>query len=213
MRKFIQWTFVPVAVVALAACGKGDAHAPTAMNADLQRDLKLASATQSLQINPDEVAPKSHQDLAVRPKQAPQGPKVIRSEHPTVKASAKPAEVAEIKTQVPQIEVMASAPAPSETPSTDAPPLARPSPVPAQTYPSTERIPDNGAGTGSGVLGGIIGAVIRGGMIGDDDHCDPRGPHRGGGRPIGGDVSGVGGGIIGGIMGGMAGGRIPRRRP
>jgi hypothetical protein len=208
VRRFIQWTFVPVAVVALAACGKRGNETQTAMNPDLQRDLKLASATPTLQINPDEIAPKSHQELAERPKEAPKAPKVIRSNHPTVKASAKATEVADIETQVPQVEVMASAPAPSETPAPDSPPLARPSPVPAQTYPSTARIPDDNAGSGSGVLGGIIGAVIRGGMVGDDDHCDPRGPHRGGGRVIGGDIIG-----IGGIMGGMAGGRMPRGRP
>ncbi len=182
------------------------------MNDDLKRDLKLASQTQSLQINPDEIAPKSQQELAVRPKAAPNGSKVIRSEHPTVKASARPSEIAEIKTDIPQVEVMASTPAPSETPSSDAPPLARPSPMPAQTYPASERIPEgNGGNSGGGILGGIMGAVIRGGIGGDGDHCDPRGPRRTG-RPIGGDVYMPGGGnVIGAVLGGMAGSR--RGRP
>ncbi|HEY4216127.1 MAG TPA: hypothetical protein VGM67_03255 [Gemmatimonadaceae bacterium] len=216
MRRFIQWTFVPVAVVALAACGKRDTHTSTAMNADLQRDLKLASATQTLQINPDEIAPnpRSSQELAGSAKEAPQGPRVVRSAHPTVAMSAKMANVAQIKAEVPQIEVAAASPAPSETPTVDvtpdatpgAPPLARPSPVPPQTYPTTERIPENRPG--GSVVGGIIGAVIRGGVIGDDDHCDPRGPHRGGGIPIGGDI---GGGIFGGGIGGIVGAR--RGRP
>jgi hypothetical protein len=203
VRRIIQWTLVPAAVVAIAACGKSDSRSPAAMNDDLKRDLKLASTTQSLQINPDEIAPKSHQDLAMKPKAAPQGNLVIRSEHPTVRASAKPTDVAAIKTDIPAVEVMASTPAPSETPTTDAaPPLARPSAIPAQNYPATERIPEGGSsGSAGGILGGIFGAVIRGGAVGDD-HCDPHPGPRRTGRPIGGDV-----------YGGMAGGRVPRGRP
>src|SRR5947209_10401857 len=101
------------------------------MNEDLKRDLQLASHTRDIQISPDEVAPKSHQELAVKPKKAPNGPKVIRTEHPTVKASATPVQAAEIKADIPQVQVMASAPAPSENPSADnAPPLARPAAIP-----------------------------------------------------------------------------------
>jgi hypothetical protein len=210
VRRIIQWTLLPVAVAAVA-CSKGDSRSSTAMSDDMKRDLKLASQTQSMQINPDEVAPKTRQELALRPKKAPNGPKVIRTNHPTVKASTKAAEVAEIATDVPQVQVMASAPAPSETPSADAPPLARPAPMPAQTYPVAERIPSN-SGSG-GILGGIFGAVIRGGVV-DDDHCDPRGaPARRGGRVIGGDVYRPSGtaGMIG--AGGMAGGRVSRGRP
>ena len=196
--------------VAAAACSKADSRPPTAMTDDLKRDLQLASHTKDIQISPDEVAPKAHQELAVRPKKAPDGPKVIRSEHPTVKASATPTEIAEIKTDIPQVQVMASAPAPSETPSSDAPPMARPSPVPAQGYPGAEPIPASNTGS---ILGGIAGAVIRGGMIGDDDHCDPRrGPRPMGGVYGGGILRPMGGGPVGG--GGMGGGRIvPIGRP
>ena len=209
MRKIIQWTLVPAALAALACKGTPRAH--TSMSDDLKRDLQLASATQNLHISPDEIAPQSHQELALKPKKAPDGPKVIRSEHPTVKASATPVDAAPIKADVPQVQVMASAPAPSETPTSDAPPLARPSPIPAASYPGAAPIPSNG-GSG-GILGGIWGAVIRGG-VGDDDHCDPRGAPRRprAGVPVGGDViygspAGMGG------MGGM-GGRIPvRGRP
>ena len=195
MRKVIQWTLVPVALMAVA-CGKDSSRAPTAMTDELKRDLQLASHTRDIQISPDEVAPKAKQELSLKTKKAPQGPKVIRTEHPTVRASAAPVEAAEIKTDVPQVQVMASAPAPSETPSSDAPPLARPSTIPAQGYPGAEPIPASNNGS---VLGGIMGAVIRGGMIGDDDHCDPRGPRRGG-RPIGGDI--YNGGVFNGGMGG-----------
>jgi hypothetical protein len=210
VRRVIQWTLLPVAVV-VAACGRTDSKSPTAMGDDLKRDLKLASQTQNLKINPDEVAPKSHQELALKPKRAPEGPKVIRTEHPTVKASARAAEAAQIVADVPQVQVMASAPAPSETPSTDAaPPLARPSPMPTSGYPGAQPIPANG-GSG-GILAGIFGAVLRGGVVGDD-HCDPRGaPPRA--HPIGDDVyhaPGTGG-MIGGTIGGMVGARpIPSR--
>jgi hypothetical protein len=209
VRKAIQWSMVAVAVAA-AACSKADSRSPTAMTDDLKRDLQLASHTKDIQISPDEVAPKAHQELAVRPKKAPDGPKVIRSERPTVKASATPTEIAEIKTDIPQVQVMASAPAPSETPSSDAPPMARPSPVPAQGYPGAEPIPASNTGS---ILGGIAGAVIRGGMIGDDDHCDPRrGPRPRGGVYGGGILRPMGGGPVGG--GGMGGGRIvPIGRP
>lgn len=197
MRKLMKWTLASGAIVAVA-CGKGNAPT-TAMSDDLKRDLKLASQTQNIQISPDEVSPQSRQELALKPKRAPNGPKVIRTQHPTVRASATPVEAAEVETNVPQVQVMASAPAPSETPTPDAPPMARPAPVPTQSYPSAGRIPASNGGVG-GILGGIFGAVIRGGV--DDDHCDPRGGRRGG-HPIGGDVI-YGGGNIG--IGGM---RLP----
>ena len=207
MRKVIQWTLVPVAILAVA-CGKDSSRAPTAMTDELKRDLQLASHTRDIQISPDEISPKSKQELSLRPKKAPDGPKVIRTEHPTVKASATPVQAAEIKTDIPQVQVMASAPAPSESPSDDAPPLARPAAVPVQGYPGAAAIPASNNGS---VLGGIFGAVIRGGGVGDDDHCDPRGGARPrGGRPIGGDVylPNRGGAVFGG--GGMAtGGRFP----
>jgi hypothetical protein len=191
--------FASAAVVAIA-CGKSKPTGTTAMNADLKRDLQLASASPTLQINPDEVAPQSKHELALKPKEAAHAPKVIRTDHPTIKASAKRAEAAEIKTDIPQVQVMASAPAPSESPTPDAPPLARPSPVPVQSYPTAAPIPAN-AGSSSGSIFG--GAVIRGGTIGDDDHCDPHAPHRGG-RAIGGIR-----GIPGGFPIGMGRSRFP----
>jgi len=211
VRKVIQWTLVPVAILAVA-CGKDSSRAPTAMTDELKRDLQLASHTRDIQISPDEISPKSKQELSLRPKKAPDGPKVIRTEHPTVKASATPVQAAEIKTDIPQVQVMASAPAPSESPSDDAPPLARPAAVPVQGYPGAAAIPASNNGS---VLGGIFGAVIRGGGVGDDDHCDPRGGARPrGGRPVGGDVyMPRNGGMIG--VGGMGGIRmqpmVPRR--
>jgi len=186
MRRLVTLALGSTAVVAIA-CGKSKSNS-TSLNDDLKRDLQLATQSQAIQISPDEISPRSHQDLAMRPKKAPDGPKTIRSEHPTRKASAAPVEAADVKADLPPAQVMASAPAPSETPSPDSPPLARPAPVPAAGYPSTERIPENGPSGIGAVLGGIFGAVIRGGVVGDDDHCDPRHPPIRGGRPIGGDI-------------------------
>lgn len=207
MRKVFTLALASTAVVAVA-CGKGKAAANSAMSADLKHDLQLASATQSISINPDEISPSSKPEVALRPKKAPNGSKVIRSEHPTTKASAKPVEAAEVKTDIPQVQVLASSPAPSETPTPDSPPLARPSPMPAPTYPSTGPVQTSGngpsRGAGNGGIGGIFGGIFGG--MGDDDHCDPR-PRPHGGRPIGGD-NGTG---IYGRPGGMprGGGRIP----
>lgn len=203
MRKVIFWTLVPAAVVAAACSDNSSPTKKAAMTDDLKRDLQLASATQNIQISPDEVTPKSHQELALKPKKAPNGPKVIRTEHPTVKASATPAQAAEIKTNIPQVQVMASAPAPSETPSPDAPPMARPSPMPTINSPGAQPIPGNGGGS---VIGAIFGAVIRGGIVGDGDDCDPRGAPRRGGHPIGGDIYGRN--PMGGVIGGMGTGRM-----
>lgn len=193
MRKLLSVAVASTAVMAVA-CGKGAPKTSTSMSADLQRDLKLASATQTMQISPDEVAPQSHKELSLKLKKAPDGPKVIRSEHPTVKASATAVEAADIKSQVPQVQVMASAPGPSESPTTDAPPLARPAAMPTQGYPSAGAIPSDGPG--------VWGSIFRGGILGDDDHCDPRStPRRP--RPIG-DIYGRPG-----PMGGMGGARLP----
>ena len=200
MRRLFTLTLASTAIVAMA-CGKDKPRTSASMTDDLKRDLQLASQTPNIQISPDEIAPKAKQELAVRPKKAPSGPRVIRSQHPTVKASATPVEAAEVTENVPQVQVTASAPAPSESPTPDAPPMARPSPVPAQTYPSTGSIPGNGGGSTAGaVIGGIIGAVLGGGMMGDDDHCDPRRAPRGG-RSIPGDIYGRPRAGTGGIFG------------
>lgn len=188
------------AMVAMA-CGK-DEKPSAAMSADLQRDLKLASATQDIRINPDEITPAAKPAQAVKPKRAPQGPKVVRTETPTKLASATPAEAAEIPSEVPEVQAMESTPAPSTTP--EAPPLARPSAIPVSNTGSQGHA-DGGNGSG-GVWGGVWGAVIRGGVVGDDDHCDPRRAPRNGRYPTSTDV--YGGGIAGG---GMIGRALPTR--
>jgi hypothetical protein len=217
VRKLITVALTSTAVVALA-CGKSKAPTSTAMSDDLKRDLELASATQNLRINPDEITATSKPEVMQTPKKAASGPKVVRTSHPTVKASPKPAQVAEVPTDVPEVQVMASAPATESAapePTTDAaPPLARPAALPEPTAPAGNA-PVAGAGTHTGtasggvggVLGGIFGAVIRGGMIGDDDHCDPR-PQRGGGRTDRGGIYSGGRGVPR-TPTGMGGARFP----
>src|SRR5215467_16399503 len=136
MRKLVSVALGSTAIVALA-CGKSKSNA-TALNDELKRDLQLATQSQAIQISPDEISPRSHQELAVKPKKAPDGPRTIRSDHPTRRASATPVEQADVKNELPPAQVIATTatPAPAETPAADAPPLARPSPLPAPSYPS-----------------------------------------------------------------------------
>jgi hypothetical protein len=195
VRKLMNLAVASTAVLGIA-CGRAKAPQSTSMSADLKRDLQLASATPDIQISPDEVAPQAHKTIALKPKRAPNGPKVIRTSHPTVKASARPAEAAETREQIPQVQVVASTPAPSETPSSDLPPLARPVPIPAQSYPSTTPIPNGGQGG----IGAVLGSIFRGAILGGDgDDCDPRSTPRGGrpnrpyGRPGGIEIGGMGG--------------------
>jgi len=214
VRKLLTLTLASAAVVAMA-CSK---KSPVAtMSDDLKRDLKLASTTQDIRINPDEITPAAKPEVTLKAKKAPSGPKVVRSPKPTVLASAKPVEQAEVQENVPDVEVMAAAPVQTET-APDAPPLARPSAIPASNPGSAGRADgSNGRADGSGgasgasggIWGGILGAVIRGGVVGDDDHCDPRSVPRGR-RALTDIYGGMGGGGMGG--GGVMRG-IPSRRP
>lgn len=204
MRKLLTLTLASVGIAAVA-CSK---KAPVAMSDDLKNDLKLASITQDIRINPDEITPAAKPQPAVKVKRAPSGPKVVRTKTPTVLASAAPVEEAEVPTEVPDVQMTEPAPAAEPAPemAPEAPPLSRPTVIPASngggSGVATGRV-DGGTGSGS-VWGGILGAVIRGGVVGDDDHCDPRTMPRAGRRPSATDVYGGGiarGGMSGGIRG------------
>jgi hypothetical protein len=174
------------------------------MSDDLKQDLQLVSQNRDFRISADEETPESRPREATRIRKAA-GPQVVRTKHPTVKASAKPQQVAEADAPAPPVEVAAaqtSAPAPTTAPAPaaqpdPAPPLARPTTMPGpQSYPGdgSGRARGDGPGEGSGAsaggaAGAILGAILRGAVIGDD-HCDPR-AHRG--------SRGIFGGIIGGI--------------
>jgi len=172
VRKLLTLTLASSAVVAIACSEKSPA---ASMSDDLKRDLKLASTTQDIRINPDEIAPSAKPQPAPKPKKAANGPKIVRSPKPTVLASAAPVEAAPIEVDVPDVQV--TTPAPAETESApEAPPLARPSTIPVSNNGSQGARAGHGDGgsTAGSVIGAIFGAVIRGGVVGDDDHCDPR---------------------------------------
>jgi outer membrane biosynthesis protein TonB len=173
VRKLLTLSLASLSIVAIA-CSK---KAPVvAMSDDLKNDLKLASTTQDIRINPDEITPTAKPQVALKVKKAPSGPKVVRTQKPTVMASAAAVEQAEIPSEVPDVQMTAPSPAPAIETAPEAPPLARPSAIPAST--SAGAGADNGrvnGGSGAGsVWGAVLGAVIRGGVVGDDDHCDPR---------------------------------------
>ena len=205
VRPIIRLTMASVAVAAVA-CGRGNTPTTT-MSEDLKQDLKLATTQPAMvQIAADELSPQAAKELTVRPKRNP-GPKVIRSPKPTRKASPQPVEVAEVETQVPEVQVTAAAPAESETTAPSAPPMARPAPVPMPSAGGAGQSAgaDNGSGIGAtigAVLGGILGGIARGGVVAGDDHCDPRTDGRR--RP------GAGGVYIPNPMGGIGG--DPRTR-
>src|SRR5215210_6631185 len=173
---FMRKTYLLLAgasAVLLAACS-GDKK--TAMNADLMKDLELASSNDGITLASssnagtqvvsaiERTTPPSRQETPStrvrRHRAAPKAPpQVVRAEAPAMEAE---------DTEVQSVAM---------TPSDPSPVSARPQPV-AVSYPSGPSSGDDGrSSTGSStgaVLGTILGAVIRGGVVGDVDECDPR---------------------------------------
>ncbi len=166
--------------VLLAACS-GDKK--VAMNADLMKDLELASSNDGITLASagnagtqvvsaiERTTPPSRQQTPStrvrRHKAAPKAPpKVVRSQAPATDAE---------DTEMQSVAMATSDPSPVS---------ARPQPV-AVSYPGgpssggDDGRVSSGSGNGS-VLGSIFGVVIRGGTVGDVDECDPRtdGQHR-----------------------------------
>ena len=160
--------------VLLAACS-GDKK--TAINADLMKDLELASSNDGITLAGSDNAgtqvvsaierttPPSRQQTPAtqvrRHRAAPKAPpRVVRAEAPATEAE---------ETEMQSVAMATSDPSPVS---------ARPQPV-AVSYPSgaSSGGDDGRASGGSGagaVLGTILGAVIRGGVVMGDDDCDPR---------------------------------------
>ena len=160
--------------VLLAACS-GDKK--TAMNADLMKDLELASSTDGITLAGsgnagtqvvsaiERTTPPTRQQTPStrvrRHRAAPKAPpQVVQAEAPATEAE---------ETEMQSVAMVPSDPSPVS---------ARPQPV-AVSYPSgpSSGGDDGRVSTGSttgAVLGSILGAVIRGGVVGDVDHCDPR---------------------------------------
>lgn len=196
MRSILRFAFVvvPTAVLATAVVvgvsrsGQGAAGATS--DGDLQRDLKLASAT-NLELAPAgqalatisaiEAPPAATPDRAVRPKRSPSGTRALRSRTPTVKAAPEP-QVAESVEESETTESVESAGAPTEAavvaPAEGGVALPRPTAIPV-SYPGDGggtaggdvEVPRGGGGGGGGVYGG---PVIRGGGV-DGDRCQIHG--------------------------------------
>ncbi len=219
MRKTMKTAAVVsgmAAVFALGGCG-GERD-QTAMTADLERDLQMATSAE----RPSTAVVSA---LEGGPTGAPSGDQVGRRDAvPTPRRTARPTPSAPI-TETVTSEALSEAPAPAVVTSERVEPTPAPSPEPGVQAPpdlSTEAAVTSGPsasgnddagrdrGTGSGNVGtgdsgrrgggwgGIIGVVIRGGGAGDD-HCEEHDRRRNGGR-IGTRVGGNGG-IIGTVIG------------
>ena len=183
MRTHPRVSLLPIAVAAIvvAACGKSSTRSDAGLNADLERDLKLAQSTsldlaskQSAASFPlTEVPIKSSAEPSKTVRKAP-GPKTVRSTTPTVHAAAEAAPA--VETNEPQADMTAPEPAPSTTAETaaapDAPAVPRPSPV--NPAPAGDGSWGRGGSNGGSVLGGIFGVIIRGGGV-DGDRCEIHG--------------------------------------
>jgi hypothetical protein len=164
---------VGASAVFLTACS-GDKK--TAINADLMKDLELASSNDGITLAGsgnvgtqvvsaiERTTPPSRQQTPStrvrRHRAAPKAPpQVVRAEAPATE---------EEETEMQSVAMATSDPSPVS---------ARPQPV-AVSYPSGPSSGDDGrvssGSSGGAVLGSILGAVIRGGVVGDVDHCDPR---------------------------------------
>jgi hypothetical protein len=185
VRSIFRLVFVVVPTAALATAvvvgvsRSGEGAAATS-DGELQRDLKLASAT-SLELAPAgrplatvssiEAPPAATPERKVRPKRSSSGTRAVRSRARVVPAAPEPrvAEAAEESEAVAATELAAAENAGAEAaaggvalPRPTAIPVSFPAPGGGETY-------DPGPGS-----------VIRGGVL-DGDHCQI---HRRGGRPV-----------------------------
>ncbi|HUQ83645.1 MAG TPA: hypothetical protein VM076_21010 [Gemmatimonadaceae bacterium] len=188
MNKFVKISVLPAAALAVA-CGRGKSAEPTALNADLKRDLEAASASG---VELASTARDYHPTRFVSSIESPRASAPVRRRQvrrPVVTpAAAAEQEVAkspdpapETKAEVAEVEQSTEAPAPAiDTPTNVA---VTPRPTPVGSAPATTDAGSGGVGGGSrgGGLGGIgeaigtvIGVVIIRGGAGGVDHCDPR---------------------------------------
>lgn len=170
-------------VAFLSACGSGS---NSAVNADLQKDLELASSADGISLGNGAVA-SSQQFVSSIERTSPPARTVAKSapvkRHKPARKSPPQVVRTEAPAQVSESEPMSVATAPIAV-EPDAPISPRPQPI-AVSYPSGPSSvgSDGGGSTTGAVLGTIFGAVIRGGAVGDD-HCDPRRTGRGRGTVI-----------------------------
>ncbi|MDQ3674633.1 MAG: hypothetical protein M3365_09695 [Gemmatimonadota bacterium] len=166
-------------IVLLSACDSGN---KSAVNADLLKDLELASSADGINLGNGAVT-SSQQFVSTIERTSPPARTVAKSAPVKRYKPARKSPPQVVKTQAPA-DVSESEPSEVRmvfTPiESDAPITPRPQPV-AVSYPtSASSGGGNGAATGA-VLGTIFGVVLRGGSAGDD-HCDPRRDRRRGTR-------------------------------
>ena len=169
-------------VAFLSACGGGSS---TAVNADLQKDLELASSDDGITLGNGAVT-SSQQFVSSIESTSPPAREVAKSapvkRHKPARKSPPRVAQTEAPADVSQSEPTQVASMPVDKIEMDVPVSPRPQPI-AVSYPSGESsVGSNGSATGA-VLGTNFGAVIRGGAVGDD-HCDPRRTGRGRGTVI-----------------------------
>ncbi len=201
-------------VAILSACGGGS---NTAVNADLQKDLELASADEGITLGNSAVT-SSQQFVSSIESTSPPAREVAKSapvkrykparkSPPRVAQTVAPADVSQ-----PEPTQVASMPV--DKIEMDVPISPRPQPI-AVSYPSGESsVGSNGGSATGAVIGTIFGAVIRGGVVGDD-HCDPRRTGRGRGTTISinNRMPFPGRSGLGRVAVGRSGGDITRRFP
>jgi len=154
------------AIVLLSACGS---QGKSAMDADLRKDLELASSSDGISLGNGAVTASqqfvSSIERATPParavaKSAPvKRYKAARKAAPQVAQTEAPAEAS-----APEPRMVASMPIAGEIP---APVSARPQAIPV-SYPGGA---SSGGSEGGSSAGGIFGAIIRGGVV-DGDHCE-----------------------------------------
>ena len=202
-------------VAFLSACSGGS---NTAVNADLMKDLELASSDDGITLGNAAVT-SSQQFVSSLESTTPPARKVAKSA-PVKRHKAAPKSPPRAAPTKAPADVNESAPTqvasmPSESIQMDVPVSPRPQPV-AVSYPSGESsVGSSGSGGGSAtgaVIGTIFGAVIRGGAVGDD-HCDPRRTRRGRGTTISINQRFPTGSGLGRVAVGRSGGSIADRFP
>ena len=164
----MKLSVVTLAIAGLAAC---ESPSTDASQAELQRDLQLASAS-TVNLATPKVDAALLVTMETKPQAEPRpstsirrgaGPRAVQSDEPTVEATPD-VEVAAVEdTQETEVESIAPTPEPTNEPVAIAP---RPAPV---------AIPASGDyGSGGGIFGGSTGrggVVIRGGGV-DGDNCE-----------------------------------------
>jgi hypothetical protein len=189
VHKFVKFSVLPVAVLALA-CGRNESvDQATVLADDLKRDLEAASASSvelaatARDFQPTRVvsaieSPRSSAPVRRRSVRRPVAQPVAANEPEIAKA---PDPLPENTVDTPEPQPAEEAPAPAIDTPTNVAVSPRPTPVGSAPAPTDAGSGGVGGGSRGGGLGGvgeaigtIIGVVVVRGGSGGIDHCDPR---------------------------------------